>query len=178
MKQGTVAIGSESALKVRALKQALVQLQASATVDPLAVTSGVSDQPIGVEEITIGAYTRARNAYNFRSARPIIAIGIENGVTEYRGTYFDVPAVAAVTQDHEWCTYGSAIPLPADIARAVIDNREELGRVIWQYFPDVNEKDPVRALTGGALLREQVLSQALLLLLSTAPDQLRERLSP
>jgi inosine/xanthosine triphosphatase len=176
MKNGTIVIGSESALKVRALKSALSQLQIAATVDPCAVASGVSDQPISSDEITTGARTRAQNAYSARAEQPIVAIGIENGVIACQGTYFDMPAVAAVAGEHKWHTYGSAIPLPAHIARAVIDNGEELSRVIWQYYPEVDEKDPVRALTDGALLREHVLSQALLLLLSTAPEPVHEHL--
>jgi non-canonical (house-cleaning) NTP pyrophosphatase len=55
-----------------------------ATVEPVAVDSGVSEQPSGIEETVTGVETRARRAHATTDAE--FGVGIEGGVAEFDGT--------------------------------------------------------------------------------------------
>ncbi len=82
-----VRVGTENRAKCSAARQALASLQASRAsgvskveiqILPIAVSSGVSDQPIGFGEILAGARNRARSA--FASGDCALAVGIEDGL--------------------------------------------------------------------------------------------------
>ena len=79
-----VRIGSENRAKCAALRQALESLRPSTLraapiqIVPTALSSGVSEQPIGYEEIVLGARNRARSALAMGDC--VLALGIEDGL--------------------------------------------------------------------------------------------------
>ena len=87
-----VAIGSKNAVKLNAVKQGLElvwnksepPLGSEIHVEGFDAPSGVRDQPIGDEEIKLGAMNRAREAYRMfveqRGVAPDYSFGIEGGI--------------------------------------------------------------------------------------------------
>jgi len=155
-----VAVGSTNPVKRRATERALASAGVEATVEAVAVDSGVSEQPRGAAETARGARTRARNAREGSD----LGVGIEGGVDDE--TPVDGLALvmyAAVTDgERTELAAGPAIRLPAEIARRVRDGAE-LGPVMDDALDTEGLKEragAAGALTGGATDRTEALSTA------------------
>jgi inosine/xanthosine triphosphatase len=156
-----VAVGTESALKLRAVKTALESL----LTYPFEVTSykaesGISDQPVGVEEMERGAENRAKAALNAAENRGV-AIGIESGLIQ-RGTFwFDQVCVVVLgSSGGRSVAFGAEFPIPRNIVEETFAQKSELGEIIKKHGYG-GEKDPIHYLSGGQLKREDFLVQAI-----------------
>jgi non-canonical (house-cleaning) NTP pyrophosphatase len=173
-----VAVGTKSALKVRAVESALKYLEGRGIERlgdlPLSphelrtgeTDSGIPAQPFGLEQMFTGALNRARAAREAHDAH--IGIGIENGLVNIspedgRQCWFDPPAVAIVYP--RWqvigLSLGAALPIPYNMVREVQEQQSELG-VIVQKHAGGGEKDPHKFLSKGMLDRESIIVQAIL----------------
>ena len=63
------AIGSTNPAKIEAVRRALVRLAPACVIEPIAVQSGVTDQPHGDDETRRGAEARARAPLRSSAAR-------------------------------------------------------------------------------------------------------------
>src|SRR4030095_15137904 len=79
----SVAVGSLNPVKISAVLLALERAGFALEIQGVAVSSGVAEQPIGVEEIARGARQRALNARAALGAT--WGVGMEGGV-EFDGT--------------------------------------------------------------------------------------------
>ena len=173
-----IAVGTKSALKIRAVESALKQLEERGITElgDLAfphwelrtgeTDSGIPPQPFGLEQMFIGARNRARAAREIHNAH--IGIGIENGLFdiscgEERHCWFDPPAVVIVYP--RWqvmgLSLGAALPIPTSMVNEVRDQKSELGFVV-QKRAGGGEKDPHKYLSKGVLDRESIIAQAVL----------------
>lgn len=76
-----IRVGTQNPAKLGAVEDALLSFAPSGTklrLVPVGVESGVSEQPIGWDEIISGARNRARAA--FESGNCVLAVGIEDGL--------------------------------------------------------------------------------------------------
>lgn len=82
-----VAIGSKNPSKIQALEEVLKTYKRfeNAKVIPVSVDSGVSEQPFSLEEIILGAKTRAKNAFEAVSEAKF-GFGMESGLFPASGT--------------------------------------------------------------------------------------------
>ena len=156
-----IAAGTTSALKIRAIESALVRFGLQAEVVGYTVSSGVSDQPFGFDQIVAGAGARAKAALGESGAE--MAIGIENGLVEIDGRHFDIPCVVVVTgKGDESMSFGSALFVPEWIIERIKIEDMEFGHVI-QDISGVDEKDPQKYLSNGEIKREEMITQAIVL---------------
>jgi inosine/xanthosine triphosphatase len=83
----TLAIGSTNQNKIGALEEVIQEYPdfAGSTVIACQVSSGVSDQPLSLEETIRGAKNRAKNAFMVSGACKY-AFGVESGLFEAPGT--------------------------------------------------------------------------------------------
>jgi inosine/xanthosine triphosphatase len=156
-----VGVGSENPVKRRAVASALEGSGTDATVEAVAVDSGVSEQPIGTAETVAGAETRAENAL---AAGYDLGVGIEGGVAGFDGApgLYLVMWAAATDGDRLERGAGPAIRLPEDVARRVRDG-EELGPVMDDRLDEsgvARGRGASGALTGGRVDRTAALSTA------------------
>ncbi|NPA47392.1 MAG: inosine/xanthosine triphosphatase [Thermococci archaeon] len=93
-----VAVGSTNPTKVKAVENVFRSIYGNdVEVFGVDVESGVSDQPVGIEEIARGAVNRAKNALN--EGRAEFGVGIEAGIHRVPWTltgYMDVQFCAVV----------------------------------------------------------------------------------
>jgi len=144
-----IGVGSGNPVKRRAVEQALEsgREEASAdgfdssdecylsadlgpvTVEPVSVSSGVSEQPIGHAETIAGAENRADAVLD--ADEYDLAVGIEGGVARFEGADGRFLVMWAVVSDGTRAGRGAgpSLELPAPIA-ARIENGEELGPVM------------------------------------------------
>lgn len=168
-KKPVVAVGTASALKVRAVSKALDLLYPQGyELRNGETNSGMPAQPVGLEQVFQGAYNRAQAALDAHNAD--FGIGIENGLVmldrlSWRVVeqWFDPPGVVIVERESEMIgrALGAFLPIPPEMVRQVREEESELG-VIIQKYAGGGEKDPHKYLSGGAIDREAIITQAVL----------------
>jgi len=125
-----IAVGSTNPAKVKAVAAVAGRLFPQARVEPVAVSSGVSAQPLSAVETELGARTRARAALAaVPGAR--FGVGLEGGVEFGAGGRCDVVNCCAVVahDDALSVAWGVRFPLPPIVGRRVRAG-EELGTVM------------------------------------------------
>jgi len=155
-----IAVGSENPVKVAATEAAIGDLP-GATVDAVAVESGVAEQPTGLDETRTGARNRARRAYE--TGGYTLGVGIEGGVATLGTDDLYLVMWAAVTDGQQvGLGSGPAFRLPAEIGERVAAG-EELGPVMDDVLgeDDVARKQGAAgALSGGVVDRDDALAAA------------------
>ena len=156
-----VGVGSTNPVKRNATESALREFP-GASVESVAVESGVSEQPVGDRETVDGARNRARNVLD--AGEYDVGVGLEGGVAAVDGAdgLFLIMWAAATDGDRTGLGAGPRLRLPESIASRVRDG-EELGPVMDDVLDmdDVAKKQGAAgALTGGAIDREGALRQA------------------
>lgn len=165
-----VALGSTNPVKRRALERALASL---VTGEPprvvcLEAASGVPDQPWGDAETRRGATNRALGAVR-AAGDGAIGIGIEGGVARQDGGLWAFSWVVAVTAaGASSAARSAAFTLPDEVA-ALVGGGVELGDAMDRLYHVAGSKrdqGAVGLLTGGALDRAGLYTQAVLLALA------------
>jgi len=156
-----VVLGSESDLKLRAVATALKSL--GVHVEPVGYKtgSGVPVQPQGMEEITRGARYRMK-AVQFMYSDTDLCVGIESGIVMHMSQHWHNVACVAVLECKNAKTalaYSAHFPIPAWAVNRALEEKTDLGRV-FQNLSSGSEKDPMRWLSNGTILREHLISQA------------------
>ena len=159
-----IAIGTTSELKVRALRNAVSRLGIDAEVIPHKTDSKVSSQPFGYDEIILGATNRATQCKNELDAD--ISIAVESGLVQLGEQYFDIACVCAISKDdRKSFAYSSGYFVPEWMVKEIKESNVELGYMTQKLSGDV-DKDPLKYFSHGAIKREELLSQAILLALA------------
>lgn len=152
-----VAVGSANPVKLGAVRAVLAWATPTATVEAIAVPSGVPDQPFGDDETIRGAATRARAAREALDAD--IGIGLEGGVVEGDGGAMRSCAWAAVAlrDGREFVGGSLAMPLPPVVA-TLVRGGVELGHAMDAVSGERNTKHGAGAvglLTHGLVDRQR-----------------------
>lgn len=153
-----IAVGSGNPVK----RDAVATTHETATIEAVAVESGVSEQPVGLAETIEGAETRAERA--LAATDTDLGIGLEGGVARLPDTDgLWLIMWAAATDGDRWGRGGGpSLRLPEHITERV-DAGEELGPVMDDVLDatDVAEnRGAAGALTGNATDRTEALRTA------------------
>ena len=153
-----VAVGSTNPVKVAAVRAVVARIAPSASVEGVAVASGVPDQPFGDDETIRGARARATAARIALAAD--LGVGIEGGVVEMPDGSMRTCAWAAVaSSDGRDAVGGSlAMPLPDAVARLIRERGLELGHAMDEVTGQAETKrgtGAVGILTAGLVNRRQ-----------------------
>jgi non-canonical (house-cleaning) NTP pyrophosphatase/predicted phosphatase len=138
-----IFVGTTNQDKIAAVRNVLLCLNITCQIIDCNVTSGVSDQPIGDEETTIGAGNRAHAALKSSDNKNDYAIGIETGIIKglryENGTvkeqYYDQTIVVLV--DNHGNTYtgkGPAIPVPYDNLENYSKRINKINNKVTEYY--------------------------------------------
>lgn len=153
-----VGVGSQNPVKLTATDRAFAARGIEATVEAVAVDSGVGDQPVGDDESIRGATNRAVRARGDRD----LGVGLEGGVADGPDGLYLIMWAAATDGDELHLGCGPRLRLPHRIADRVRAG-EELGPVMDDV---VGESDVKRnqgaagVLTDGIIDREDALLAA------------------
>lgn len=166
-----VRVGSTNEPKIAAVRAALAPYVRGIEVQGVGVASGVSEQPVGFEEIVTGARNRARAA--LASGECDLGVGIEDGLVEIGG--IDTGPLnlgcAAVT-DGARTSIGlsSAFAYPPACAQPALRRRLPIGELfdrLWESRRDERSAQPsgrslgnIGRLTLGALPRSEYARHA------------------
>ncbi|MFP6639995.1 MAG: DUF84 family protein [Myxococcota bacterium] len=132
---GKVSVGSCNGPKLEAVRSALLPYTEALEVSGHSVDSGVSDQPIGLEEIVAGARNRARAA--FEEGPCDLAVGIEDGLivlSELGGDVLNVGAAVLTDGQRESVGLSSGFAYPPACLPPALEGREPIGAVFDDYW--------------------------------------------
>ena len=172
----TVALGSTSPAKRRAVEEALREVRSSGAssfveavrVVTMAATSGVPDQPWGDDDTRRGATQRAQQALE-ATPDATLAFGIEGGVQDDpAGSLWAFAWVVALAADGTAGVARSAAFIVPDQLAAAVRGGEELGDALDNTYGLRRAKDgagAVGVLTGGLIDRAELYRPAVLLAL-------------
>ncbi len=159
-------MASANPVKQQAVELACRRLfpQRSVRVVPLAVPSGVADQPMSDDETRQGATERARGALELALSCDL-AVGLEGGVEEIAGTLMAFAWSAVRWPGGTGQARSASFALPPEVAR-LVRSGVELGVADDQVFGRTDSKrqeGAVGLLTAGAIDRAQLYAPAVLL---------------
>ncbi|MCU4750793.1 inosine/xanthosine triphosphatase [Halobacteria archaeon AArc-curdl1] len=151
-------VGSQNPVKAAAVETALERYQP--TVRPVAVDSGVSEQPSDVDETITGAKTRAKRA--LAAADGEYGVGLEGGVARFNDELYLIMWAAVTDGERICCGSGPSLRLP-DVVSAQLEAGRELGPVVDDLLgtDDIARAGGAAgAFTNGLIDREEALAGA------------------
>lgn len=156
----TVAIASQNPNKVRGVRKAAAKLFGArrAKIVAVDVDSGVSDQPFGPETVR-GAINRAREIE--KNAEADYHVGLESGIFEVGGKYFDVQWCAVLHHGkmHMGCSMGFEVPKRE--AERLKKRKITLSELYYEVTGDrdIGVKEGVIGHLSGGLLKRSMMSE-------------------
>ena len=151
-----VVVGSTNPVKIAAVAAVLARCGSGASVDGIAVPSGVRDQPEGDAETIRGATQRAEAV--LRATDADLAVGLEGGIVEESGHMRTCAWAVVVARDGRTGVGGSlAMPLPDRVA-ALVREGVELGHAMDRVTGGHDTKrgaGAVGILTAGLVDRQR-----------------------
>ena len=153
----SVRVGSVNEPKLVAVRSAIGAYAPNASVEGVAVTSGVAEQPIGFEEIVRGARNRAAGAMSGSACD--LAVGIEDGLVPLptgdsagESAYLNVGCVAITDGERTSIGFSSAFGYPLECSIAAVRDREPIGAGfdrLWEAHRGESAAKPSALSTGN-----------------------------
>lgn len=168
MNEMIVSVGSLNKVKVEAVQNALMCYSPfmHARFIPIDVSSGVSEQPVGFEQIYLGAKNRAMDAWDLR--RSEYGVGLESGLLAVPGEELPTMNIGVcVIYNGRDFNYGQSqgFPIPRKVANLIqnegVTLEEALHRLGFTEQRRIGRGDGfVSILTDGRLKRQSYLEEA------------------
>jgi inosine/xanthosine triphosphatase len=160
--QDRIAVGSRNAPKVDAVREAFEAYGSDARVVGVAVESGVSEQPIGWEEIVAGAMNRAERAFSAMACD--LGVGYEDGLVEVPGTatgHVNFGCCAIFDGKRHALGFSAGFEYPLACTEAAVGRRIPVGDTFDDVFaraagaaggagPEARDRKTGRAAAGAA----------------------------
>lgn len=145
-----IAIGSTNKVKVQAVEEILKEYPefAAAKVVSVSTQSGVSEQPLSLEETILGAKNRAKNA--FEASQPCrYGFGIEGGLCPSPGTrtgFMALNICAIFDGTHHYVGFTPGFEVPPEILKFVLNQKMDLSQAC--FHSGITSKEKVGASEG------------------------------
>lgn len=158
-------LGSQSPLKIEAVKQALRRVGVASWWEVIgcAASSGVREQPVGFEEMLTGAKNRALGAQEMVPGANFY-IGIESGVLRAGGVSIDfavvvilIPTKSFVPEPLFYISTSPGVTFPEAYVNEALERGWTVGQVVARHLPYADAANPHAALTGMEIARTQTL---------------------
>jgi inosine/xanthosine triphosphatase len=161
-----VHVGSTNPVKLAAVRETFQGYDAAAelTIVGREVSSGVSDQPVSLDETIRGAINRARNAFHGCD----LSVGLEDGLVAVPYTqsgYMNICACVIFDSRREFLGLSSAFEYPVEVVRLIIEEGLDVTRAFRQTGLSDNPalgsaEGAIGILTKGRLTRTDYTKQA------------------
>lgn len=165
-----IAVGSTNKIKVEALIEVIKDYHhlAHATIISCAVPSEISEQPLSLEEIIVGAKNRARNAFNSLDDSKY-GFGIESGLFEAKGTqtgYLEACICCIYDGVNHHIGLSCGFEIPPHILDFVVKKGKDLSQACYEAGVTTNAKlgsaeGLIGILTNGRVNRKEYTKQCI-----------------
>lgn len=160
-----VAVGTKNKAKLKAVEKVVVDtLSHEIELLSISVESGVADQPFSEEETRQGAINRAKAAATQTGAE--VGFGLEGGVKWVGKELYLCNWAALATVDTVYTAAGAQIPLPKEVAQALLSG-EELGPIMDRYVGERDTRQNAGAIgvfTDGLIDRAEMFEPIIMML--------------
>ena len=151
-------LGSTSTDKKRIIREALADKYTKLFIDGVSADSGVSDQPLTIQETKNGAKNRAMAAWS--TGKFDLAAGIEGGLQEIDGIYSLIGIVAFYDGSNYFLGQSDLLALPEVVSRKVMEG-EQFGEVIRDYEQAIaNSTESERLVVAELVSRQMTFTTA------------------
>ena len=157
-----VFVGSVNAAKIKAAESAFGKFFKGAVFKGVEVESGVSPQPLSLEETVMGAINRALGAWDRAGGKCDYGVGIEAGlfsVPETKTGYMDAAAVAIFDGKLVHLGLTPAFEYPKKVVEKILHEGKEVSDIFDEVWKE-NTRDEAGAI--GRLTVKRVPRSALL----------------
>lgn len=162
-----VALGTKNPAKVEGVRLAFKKYFPSTTINTIDSSSVTRAQPLGLDQMTEGAISRAKFALSKLGGD--FGVGVEAGIFKIGDTYFDHQQAAIIDPSGKLSLGHSAgYPLPAKAVEAMIKTGRELERYAEELsgIQEVGDKGGlVHHLTKGVMTRTDLTEQCVMMAL-------------
>ncbi len=156
-----IVLGSESQIKIAALRKACGALALDVGITAVETDSGQPPQPDGFNQILDGAMTRATGARSSCVKPDCLAVGIENGLVRHNGVAVDLAIIVVLDGERTVVTTSQGIMMPSEVVKDALAFNTTVGALLGRRFGAVPD-DPHSYLTQHATSREKLLTEALI----------------
>lgn len=149
----TIIVGSKNKAKLSAVRETLLDYPSlsAAEVISVPVSSGVSDQPLSLEETAQGSKNRAERAYLSGTTQNRLGIGLEGGlmpVPAMSGEYMNVSICSIYDGERHHIGMSCGFRIPLEVSRLIYEDGLNLTQAMLKSrFSD----DPELGESGGAI---------------------------
>ena len=167
-----IAVGSTNNVKVHAVEELIDEypILKGSKVVAVSTQSGVSEQPLSLEETVLGAKNRAEKA--FHASQPCqYGIGIEGGLCASPGTntgFVTLNICSIFDGTHHYIGFTSGFEVPPQILKLVLEQKMDLSQAC--FHSGITTKVKVGAseglvgiLTQGRINRKQYTKECLVM---------------
>lgn len=162
-----IAVGTKNPAKVEGIRIAFTRYFPDATVKTIDSASVTRAQPIGLDQMTQGAISRAKFALSKLGGD--FGVGVEAGIFRMGDAYFDhQQAAIADSSGKVSLGHSAGYPLPTNEVEALINTGRELERYAESLsgVSEIGDKGGlVHHLTKGAVTRTDLTEQCVLMAL-------------
>lgn len=165
-----IAIGTTNVIKVQAVEEVLVDYPtlAHAKLISVSVPSGISEQPLSLEEIIKGAKNRAKNAYDACSTCDY-SFGIESGLFEAVGAqtgYLEACICCIYDGADTYLGLSCGFEVPPQILQLVLEKDRDLSQACHESGITKNPKlgsaeGLIGILSKGRVTRKEYTKQCI-----------------
>jgi len=153
-----IKVGSLNPVKLQAIRAVMGERFPGAVFAPVSVESGVSVQPVGLEETLRGAKNRARAAFSGCD----LSVALESGLVPVPETgtgYRNLTSCVIFDGREMFVGLGPAFELPAEVTRLVVEDGLELDPAVKRAGLTENDRigysqGIIGILSGGRVTRE------------------------
>lgn len=166
-----INIGSKNNVKIEAVREVIqdYDILSDMEVEGRDVESGISEQPINIDETIQGAINRARNAYDGCE----YSFGIEDGLIQVQHTktgYMNICACVIYDGQKNHLGLSSAFEYPRAVIKLVLEKEMDISQAFNKAGITKNTKigsdiGAIGILTHGRLIRKDYTKQAIMMAL-------------
>jgi inosine/xanthosine triphosphatase len=164
-----IIIGTKNKAKIEAVEELIQDYDflVGSKVEGISVESGISEQPLSLEETITGAMNRARASFSNCN----YSVGLESGLMQVPGTksgYMDFCACAIYDGEEFHLGLSSAWEFPnPEVMKLILDDGLDMSQAINKVGltnnPQIgSEEGAIGILTKGRLVRKEYTKQAIL----------------
>lgn len=160
-----IQIASQNPVKIQGVKEACRQFEwlNQCSFESLAVSSGVSHQPLGLEETLQGAFNRAQAAFE----KNALSVGIEGGVLplSFFGKAFSTTVCCLFDGKQPYFGISGGYELPLHASKLILEQKMEMEKALHQTGvtdnPEIGQAEGfVSLLTDRRFTRKDLVKQA------------------
>jgi len=141
MRKFKIAVGTTSKQKIEYLEEVLCELKIKHNIYPVEVESGVSDQPVSIEETKKGSVNRAKRALDGVKEADF-GIGIEIGYHKEKNLGYQIfCAVTIIDSNKNEITSESHKLLLPKYHQNILEKNESLGKHVHDYLKNTKVKN-------------------------------------